>query len=539
MNLLPPKKQGMAIDHVSSSAMWAIAILLHAVFVLAGKYHVDEGYYHLAPMLVLQGKLPYRDFLWVQAPLFPFIYALFAAALGKSLIAMRAVTALLALICYALTARTARRIGGPTGARLALLLTGCNPYLVYHLSYIKLYALTALLLSLAVDALARETPSVRHWCLASVCLALGASTRITVFPALAVFALVAVWRLKWQAVAPVLTAMAVLMACHAPWLALARESYTYGLFTYHAAKESFSLPRQFLYKVDSLSYVLRFFFLQTFCAILLLLVRADNLAALKEWCQVRPGVALAWLITCLTLAVHFTSQVPYVYEYLAVGLPALAALTAGALSASLSQVSPQLSRVTMISIAAGAVLNLAGYGKTDLATVQPRPAALYMSAVVKDIQRLTSAEATILTFNNSLAAEAGRNVLPGDEMNVLTYAPDWDEVRCREYHILNVDMLVLPRQDRELEAILVTKDSFIGNFPVLFNPGEEGARPTVMQAIKRFYRIERRYPNFGYFNRTAELYVPRPPGEELSEEIVPKEDDRKPVWPGRLFVSEG
>ncbi|MBN2054386.1 hypothetical protein JW905_05665, partial [bacterium] len=62
---------------------------------------------------------------------------------------------------------------------------------------------------------------------------------------------------------------------------------------------------------------------------------------------------------------------------------------------------------------------------------------------------------------------------------------------------------------KKFGAILVTGHSFIGNFPVLYNPGEEGARPSMMRAIEESYMLYRKYPSFGYFDRDLDMYVPR------------------------------
>ncbi|HPQ42388.1 MAG TPA: hypothetical protein PLV45_18595 [bacterium] len=121
---------------------------------------------------------------------------------------------------------------------------------------------------------------------------------------------------------------------------------------------------------------------------------------------------------------------------------------------------------------------------------------------------LTSPGDEILTFNNSVAVEADRPVLPGDEMNVLTYDPAWTRERCEQFHVLNVDMLEQALETERLRAVLVTRFSFIGNFPTFYNPSEVGARPRIMSALEKHYHKINTFPGFGYMGEAADLYIP-------------------------------
>ena len=53
----------------------------------------DEGFYATAARLVWQGKTPYRDFFFQQAPLLPYLYSWIWAIYPDSLLAMRLLSA--------------------------------------------------------------------------------------------------------------------------------------------------------------------------------------------------------------------------------------------------------------------------------------------------------------------------------------------------------------------------------------------------------------------------------------------------------------
>jgi hypothetical protein len=62
----------------------------------------DEGSYVLAAKLILSGKIPYRDFFLPQTPVLPYLVAGWAALAGESWIALRLLTAAIAIAIGAL-----------------------------------------------------------------------------------------------------------------------------------------------------------------------------------------------------------------------------------------------------------------------------------------------------------------------------------------------------------------------------------------------------------------------------------------------------
>ena len=204
---------------------------------------------------------------------------------------------------------------------------------------------------------------------------------------------------------------------------------------------------------------------------------------------------------------HFTSEVPYIHRYLAMTVPAVAAIL-GPEAIRLIRLSGQdrvPDRMMMGGIIFVAILW--GFGQVEIRFPGPNPVG-QLKQVASEIAMVTGPDDEILTFNNSVAVEADRRVLPGDEMNVVTYHPAWDQERCRTFRILNLEMLEEALVSERLRAVLITKYSFIGNFPTFYNPGETGARPAIMYTIEKHYRRVRVFPGFGYLGEDAELYLP-------------------------------
>src|SRR5579863_10703061 len=80
---------------------WLLVAIISLAYVAALAYYAatrpidgDEGFYTTATRLVWQGKVPYRDFFYQQAPLLPYLYSWMWAIHPRSLIAMRLISAL-------------------------------------------------------------------------------------------------------------------------------------------------------------------------------------------------------------------------------------------------------------------------------------------------------------------------------------------------------------------------------------------------------------------------------------------------------------
>lgn len=86
------------------------------------RYDGDEGGLYLnSARLVLQGQMPYRDFMFHQFPLFPYLYAPVALTPSPALSA-RLLTALFSIALFVCTVFVAKRLGGIKPAVVAALL---------------------------------------------------------------------------------------------------------------------------------------------------------------------------------------------------------------------------------------------------------------------------------------------------------------------------------------------------------------------------------------------------------------------------------
>ena len=150
----------------------------------------DEGFYATAARLVWQGKVPYRDFFYQQAPLLPYLYGWMWAAHPRSLVAMRLISAACggaAVLLWGVGLVSLRRI--PVHLALATFATVLlNPYWVSWNVVVKTYAFANLFMSIATICLyaALHTTRKRWYFVAGLTLAACTSVRSLYGPVLVV-----------------------------------------------------------------------------------------------------------------------------------------------------------------------------------------------------------------------------------------------------------------------------------------------------------------------------------------------------------------
>jgi 4-amino-4-deoxy-L-arabinose transferase-like glycosyltransferase len=155
-------------------------ILLQAVFFYFVSQHRlidgDEGYYALASRLVLQHKTPYLDFFYPQAPLLPYVYALWLKVCGVSWFSARAFSALLTVfvggLLYAHVCRETKKwIAGVAAG----ILFATSSLVFCWFPTVKTFSLSALFLFAAYVVLARIGPASSGWPLAAAGVLFGLS----------------------------------------------------------------------------------------------------------------------------------------------------------------------------------------------------------------------------------------------------------------------------------------------------------------------------------------------------------------------------
>src|SRR5579863_656055 len=164
---------------------WLLVAIISLAYVAALAYYAatrpidgDEGFYTTAARLVWEGKTPYRDFFFQQAPLLPYLYSWIWAIHPRSLVAMRLLSVAAggwAVFLWGGGLVSVKRL--PAKVALATFLAvALNPYWVCWNVVVKTFAFANLFMTAAAICLYAALHSERtRWYFAGG-LALGLCT---------------------------------------------------------------------------------------------------------------------------------------------------------------------------------------------------------------------------------------------------------------------------------------------------------------------------------------------------------------------------
>jgi 4-amino-4-deoxy-L-arabinose transferase-like glycosyltransferase len=141
--------------------------------------HVDEGFFLLASRLVLMHKKPYLDFFYPQAPLLPYIYALWMKCFGISWAAGRLLAAVLTTLLGALLYEHVCRLTRNWLAGLAAVVVFVSSTLVFAwFPIVGPFSLAALFIFSTYVIVSRLSAESSHWLIGAAGLLLGLSVDI-------------------------------------------------------------------------------------------------------------------------------------------------------------------------------------------------------------------------------------------------------------------------------------------------------------------------------------------------------------------------
>lgn len=215
---------------------------------------VDEGSYAAAAALALDGVVPYRDFLYTQTPLLPYVYGAWAELFGEHWLVVRALSLVLSLtVAVLLTRHLVERFG----VRLALLgsvLFGTSTLVLLWYPPVKTFALATALVFGAYVLVARPDPGPRAWLAAGVLASLAVQTRALVVGAALAYA--------WEALRTgrgltrYLVGFGVALVPTAAIFALDRQAFLFGNLGVHGVRSEGGLVGDFEQKAEVVANLL-------------------------------------------------------------------------------------------------------------------------------------------------------------------------------------------------------------------------------------------------------------------------------------------
>ena len=409
-------------------------VVLAFAAVWLGALNQDEGWYLYAARLVSEGKTPYRDFFYTQAPVMPVVYAAFTSIWNSfGLLGARILTISFGTLGLAFFCASAARLVAPGRRALAalavFLLLGSNLYHLYYIAIPKTYALASLFVAIGFFLLTFARPSTLRggvFAFASgLSLAFACGTRISLGVILAVVGfslLFSFSRMRWTFLWFGLGGAFGLVVVYGFFLC--DPTARAGLFAaqaYHAARSGFD-P---VFTIGSVSRLVRWY-LPVF--VLLGLGFAHRREAGGE----ANALLVAWLAFASFVAVFLVQmQAPFPYEDYQVPVMGLLAVFAVVLFFGRPASVPSRGLLLTLGLAWAASFGSpllekwTTNGQDRFWTLKKDQCEL---AQLRDVARYIEEEdpngETLLTQDLYLAIETGRKVPDGLEMGPFSMLSD-------------------------------------------------------------------------------------------------------------------
>jgi hypothetical protein len=242
------------MSRMTSLCKWLLvptAIFDLLLFCFISRYRLidgDEGFYLLASKLVFRHQILYRDFLYTQMPLLPYVYGTWMKVVASSWYSARFLSALLTtLLAVSIYIHTTRETGKWFSGVLATLLFALNSSALVWFCIVKTFATADLLVFLAYMLATRSSRNSPRWALVAVGLLIGLSVDTRLYYA----ALIPVF-LGWywachdgprKTQATILFSAGVVAAIlpNVHWFVLAPRAYIFNNIGYHSIRSGFGL----------------------------------------------------------------------------------------------------------------------------------------------------------------------------------------------------------------------------------------------------------------------------------------------------------
>jgi hypothetical protein len=484
-----------------SGRAWRVGHIVLVVAVLAswlalsglnlwmGELNQDEGWYLYAAKQMTEGKMPYRDFAFTQAPMLPLVYSWAYGWVERfGLLGGRAVTWVLGTLGMLSAVWLAMRAGPRQAQRLTaglcFILVATNVYQSYFTTVVKTYSLSSMFLCAGLAMLSFVGPKkgFRSAMGAGFLLACAAATRISLGAALAIGGLyLLICRRRLKAWAWLDYGIGGLLGLAIPlvFAALGRDGFRFGVIEYHSLREAGPWLTQLAYKVGCLSRLAQAYFPAAVGGLFLFIVACRYLS--RRGAPVDGGVpevehqgpddiapcfnSFLWVSVVALALVHLAAPFPYDDYQVPIYPLYCAALAATGARWWLREEERRFSQCSATSRSARrlAILTVTWMMCGLYAFSSPLTQGWFVAgrdriwwrlreqspvAQLRDTARWIldmnkpAGGTQLLTQDTYLAVEAGLAVPHGLEMGPFSYYPDWTRERAERIGVMNRDMLI-------------------------------------------------------------------------------------------------
>jgi predicted AlkP superfamily phosphohydrolase/phosphomutase len=503
--------------------LFPVYAVFSLLYLISGQLHLDEGAYLYASRAVYQGAVPYRDFFFLQPPLFPYIYG-FIQLIFSGLLYARLTSILFGFLTILILMKFVQRLSDREGSYVFLALITMTPFQLYFFSISRLYSLTAFFLSAGVLLIfEKQQPNYRRAVFGLCALALGLGTRLTILPFFLLacgYVLVKARDAKSKVLPPVI-AVLMLAAVYLPFILLTGlDRFWFNIAGMNLSLHANDIHAAFAQKLRATFQLFRFYFPVWILLIPLMLRFAAsirNISFKNLFSAVTGHLAVLWIGVLGMLVVHSSARI-YQVSYQTIIMPLLCVLVAIEWRKMYLQADRQSRLLFRSCFAALWIVGIVAYGRTSISIINGKPALMALHEQAAFIARHTQPHDKVFSADSPLAVtESGRDVLRG--MAGSDLFPDWSTEKCLEYNVLNFDIMTDHVQNQEGALLIMGDKSFKKSLPHLENIPEE-TRNAFLGVIDEFYETIGVFPNlllpdtFSYY-KAPRVLRNSPPGKLL------------------------
>lgn len=478
-----------------------VHILLSTFYLIFGRIFLDSGFYLNACREIISGHLPYRDFFFVQAPLYPYIYGYLLKPFGISLLSSSSLSILLGGLVLLISMLLAQRLGG----RMASIVTGlaliCAPVHIYSFASVKLYALSGLFFTLAVFFASFST-SAPLLALSSLTAVLATSTRLTLLPGSAIIILFTIYRIfrfktshLYRALillVPIVSALGII----GPFIAIDPDALMYNLIGIHTSASSGPFLFGWINKLKVLAQLSIEYSIIS-CAMILMLGSFIG-RRLRDRISVYE-VSVFMAVGAVTIA-HLKANW-FSTDYQTIVMPALASVVLARIS-RLELIKQHGIRVIQIACILG--LATSSFRASHPIWKGSGSALSNLIEIGSFIRSHSAPDETIAGCSAVFAIQADRATENPFGGAPFTFTPHWTDSQCQRFGGINTSILTDMLDQRRARLLVFEDDSFSVGFPGFF-PVSSDIQSLIHEAIHRNYRKLATFPDLG--NGALELHI--------------------------------
>ena len=477
-------------------------LLTTIIYLFAGDIHSDEAAYLYAAQNVYHGKLLYKDFFFLQPPIYPYIYG--AVQLIKpGFLTGRLTSIFWGMLSTILLYLIARKLGNPLAGFMTVCLISSNLFQLYFFVVTRLYALTCALLCLACYLLIqKKKPDIIAGVGASFVLTLALWTRLTVLPAVCIGIVYLIIRgkdFKTKIISVTIPCLVTLGIYFLITQNLDSEQLYFNLLGMNLSLHANNLSQNIMQKFHATTQLIQFYFFPILLSLPLLFnccihmgKNFKNHSIASTLTSLLSPKALVWTIALSIFVLHYTAKI-YQVSYQTIVMPIILCLICVEWShIFLSQEKAQRSLLSVLFFS-GCILMIFSYGRTSIHLIEGKPAYMALKQQADWVRNHTSPDDVIFSADSALIPlESGRDILTGMAGSDLFGA--WSTEKCRKYRVLNFEIMAEYIQNQSGKVLIYGDKSFTLSLPYL-EPISDQIRTQLVNKILEYYTVEKSFPN--------------------------------------------